>query len=211
MVPAPAQAPAPPREKNCVGKANKAKIQAYIVLLRLRYDIYAKWKDTGIWPDDSEVNKAIEGHSTYWTEQLKSGRAITAGAMNGDYWDNAAIIVFEAASPEEAETVMKNDPAVKSPRLSGPGAPIRCALGDQQISTEDRSVLGSSDSSTKVTRPALRTQLLPDTATRAKSGVESHRCQSPPARTRIGRQTNRRNSNEIRLEDRLMLRVYSPL
>ena len=84
------------------------------MLLRLRYDIYAKWKDTGIWPDDSEVNKAIEGHSTYWTEQLKSGRAITAGAMNGDYWDNAAIIVFEAASPEEAETIMKNDPAVNA-------------------------------------------------------------------------------------------------
>src|SRR5262250_1794204 len=61
------------------------------------------------------------------------------------------------------------------------------------------------------THPALPTQLLPDTAPAAKSGVESHRCQSSPARTRIGRQTNRRNSNEIRLEDRLMLRVYSPL
>ena len=84
------------------------------MLLRLRYDIYAKWKETGVWPDDPEANKALEGHSAYWTEQLKSGRAITAGAMNGDYWDNAAIIVFEAASPEEAETVMKNDPAVKA-------------------------------------------------------------------------------------------------
>ena len=114
LVPAEAQAPAPPREKNCVGKANKAKIQAYIVLLRLRYDIYAKWKETGVWPDDPEANKALEGHSAYWTEQLKSGRAITAGAMNGDYWDNAAIIVFEAASPEEAETIMKNDPAVNA-------------------------------------------------------------------------------------------------
>ena len=109
-----AQAPAPPAEKNCVGKANKAKIQAYIVLLRLRYDIYAKWKETGVWPDDPEANKALEGHSAYWAQQLKSGRAITAGAMNGDYWDNAAIIVFEAASPEEAETIMKNDPAVKA-------------------------------------------------------------------------------------------------
>jgi len=109
-----AQAPAPPAEKNCVGKANKAKIQAYIVLLRLRYDIYAKWKETGVWPDDPEANKALEGHSAYWAQQLKSGRAITAGAMNGDYWDNAAIIVFEAASPGEAETIMKNDPAVKA-------------------------------------------------------------------------------------------------
>ena len=111
---APAQAPAPPAAKNCVGKANKAKIQAYVVLLRLRWDIYAKWKENGVWPDDAEANKALEGHSAYWSQQLRSGRAIVAGAMNGDYWDNAAMIVFEAASPEEAETIMKNDPAVKA-------------------------------------------------------------------------------------------------
>jgi len=114
MARAQAQAPAPEATKNCVGKANKAKIQAYVVLLRLRWDIYAKWKETGVWPDDAEANKALEGHSAYWSQQLKSGRAITAGAMNGDYWDNAAIIVFEAASPEEAESIMKNDPAVKA-------------------------------------------------------------------------------------------------
>jgi uncharacterized protein YciI len=108
------QSTAPAAAKNCVGKANKAKIQAYVVLLRLRWDIYAKWKETGVWPNDPEANKALEGHSAYWAQQLKSGHAITAGAMNGDYWDNAAIIVFEAASPEEAETIMKNDPAVKA-------------------------------------------------------------------------------------------------
>lgn len=114
MARAEAQATAPGAAKTCIGKANNAKIQAYVVLLRLRWDIYAKWKETGVWPDDAEANKALEGHSAYWTQQLKSGRAITAGAMNGDYWDNAAIIVFEAASPEEAETIMKNDPAVKA-------------------------------------------------------------------------------------------------
>jgi uncharacterized protein YciI len=109
-----APAPRPPAEKNCFGKANKAKIQAYVVLLRLRWDIYAKWKETGVWPDDAEANKALEGHSAYWTQQLKSGHAIAAGAMNGDYWDNAALIIFEAASPEEAESIIKNDPAVKT-------------------------------------------------------------------------------------------------
>lgn len=114
LAPALGQASAPAPTKNCIGKANKAKIQAFVVLLRLRWDIYAKWKETGVWPDDPEANKALEGHSAYWTQQLKSGRAITAGAMNGDYWDNAAIIVFEAASAEEAEKIMKNDPAVKA-------------------------------------------------------------------------------------------------
>jgi hypothetical protein len=108
------QAPASPAEKNCLGKANKAKIQAYVVLPCLRWDIYAKWKETGVWPDDAEANKALEGHSAYWTQQLKSGRAIIAGCMNGDYWHNAAMIVFEAGSPEEAETVLKNDPAGKA-------------------------------------------------------------------------------------------------
>ena len=100
--------------KSCVGKANKAKVSGYVVLLRLRWDIYAKWKETGVWPDDAEVNKAVEGHSSYWSQQLKQGRAIFAGAMNGDYWDNAAMIVFEAASPQEAEALAKNDPAVKA-------------------------------------------------------------------------------------------------
>ena len=100
--------------KTCVGKANKAKVSGYVVLLRLRWDIYAKWKETGVWPDDAEVNKAVEGHSNYWVQQLKQGHAIFAGAMNGDYWDNAAMIVFEAASPQEAEALAKNDPAVKA-------------------------------------------------------------------------------------------------
>ncbi len=34
--------------------------------------------------------------------------------MNGDHGDNVALIIFEAASREEAETIVKNDPAVKA-------------------------------------------------------------------------------------------------
>lgn len=109
-----AQLPGNTPGRNCVGKANKAKVSAYVVLLRLRWDIYAKWKETGVWPDDAEANKAIEGHSGYWTQQLKQGHAIFAGAMNGEYWDNAAMIVFEAASQQEAEAVVKKDPAVQA-------------------------------------------------------------------------------------------------
>jgi hypothetical protein len=33
--------------------------------------------------------------------------------MDGDYWDNVALIVFEADSVEQAEALAKNDPAVK--------------------------------------------------------------------------------------------------
>lgn len=107
-------APAPAHDKTCIGRANKTKVSAYVMLLRLRWDLFAKWRDTGKWPDDSEANKALEAHSAYWSRQLKDGRAILAGAMNGDYWDNIALIIFGAASLEEAQALAKNDPAVKA-------------------------------------------------------------------------------------------------
>jgi uncharacterized protein YciI len=33
--------------------------------------------------------------------------------MNGNYWDNVALIIFEAPSQAEAEAIVANDPAVK--------------------------------------------------------------------------------------------------
>jgi uncharacterized protein YciI len=109
-----AQTDTPASPGNCVGKANKAKISAYVMLLRLRSDLFRKWKDTGKWPDDPEANKALDVHAEYWSKQLKAGRAILAGGMDGDYWDNVALIVFEADSLEQAEALAKNDPAVKA-------------------------------------------------------------------------------------------------
>jgi uncharacterized protein YciI len=100
--------------KTCIGRANKGKLQAYVMLLRLRWDLYGKWKETGKWQADAESDKALEAHSEYWGKQLKAGRAILAGGMSGDYWDNVALIIFEAASTEEAESLAKNDPAVKA-------------------------------------------------------------------------------------------------
>jgi uncharacterized protein YciI len=111
-----AQQPAPESKAPAVeySKANPQKLSAYIVLLRLRYDLYGKWRDTGKWPDDPEANKALQGHSDYWSAQLKQGRAILAAAMNGDYWDNVAFVIFEAGSLEEAQKVAAEDPAVKT-------------------------------------------------------------------------------------------------
>lgn len=110
----PAQSNTPNMTNSCIGKANKEKISAYVVLLRLRGDIYAKWKETGVWPAEPEADKALGGHSMYWARQLKAGHAITAGAMDGDFWDNVALIVFEAASSEEAESIVRADPAVRA-------------------------------------------------------------------------------------------------
>jgi uncharacterized protein YciI len=55
------------------------------------------------------------GHNSHrgnWSKQIKAGRPLLAGGMNGDYWDSVALIIFEAVSEEEAETVVKKDPAV---------------------------------------------------------------------------------------------------
>lgn len=95
-------------------KGNKQKIQAYVVLLRLRHDLFLRWKDSGKWPDDKEANAALAAHGEYWAKQLAEGRAILAGGMDGDYWDNVALIVFEAESEEQAQRIAKADPAVKA-------------------------------------------------------------------------------------------------
>ena len=109
---APPEASAEPQKS--YAQANKKKIDAYIVLLRLRHDLFLKWKETGKWPDDKEANAALSGHSAYWAKQLGQGRAILAGGMKGDYWDNVAMIVFEAESEEQAQQIVKADPAVKA-------------------------------------------------------------------------------------------------
>lgn len=96
------------------GRANKGPIDAYIVLLRLRQDLFLKWKETGQWPDDKEANAALAAHGDYWAKQLEAGTAVFAGGMKGDYWDNVALIVFEAPSLEEANRIAKADPAVKA-------------------------------------------------------------------------------------------------
>lgn len=66
--------------------------------MEIHHDLYLKWKDTGKWPDDKEANAALTSHGKYWEDQLKQGRAILAGGMKGEYWDNVALIVFEAES-----------------------------------------------------------------------------------------------------------------
>src|SRR5262245_38405161 len=109
-----AEEPKTPDAKREFGRANKQQIEAYVVLLRLRHDLFLKWKETGKWPDDKEANAALAAHGEYWAKQLKDGRAVMAGGMKGDFWDNVALIVFEAPSEAEAQLIAKNDPAVKA-------------------------------------------------------------------------------------------------
>jgi len=96
----------------CVDKADSSRGSDFVVLLRLRTDLYLKWKETGKWPDDSAANKALEAHSAYWSRHLRAGHAILAGAMGGDYWDNVALIVVQAPTLADAQRLVDNDPAV---------------------------------------------------------------------------------------------------
>jgi len=34
--------------------------------------------------------------------------------MDGEYWDNVALIIFEAESEKEVKVIVANDPAVKA-------------------------------------------------------------------------------------------------
>ena len=94
--------------------ARPAGEEAYVVLLRLRWDLFARWKETGQWPADSAANAALDGHVRFWGEQRRAGRAILAGGMKGDYWDNAALIIFRARSQAEADSIVREDPAVRA-------------------------------------------------------------------------------------------------
>jgi uncharacterized protein YciI len=113
VAPTSARAQAAPTAKPvCVDKADSARGSDFVVLLRLRTDLYLKWKETGKWPDDTAANKALDAHSAYWSRQLRAGRALLAGAMGGDYWDNVAMIVVQAPTLADAQHLVDNDPAV---------------------------------------------------------------------------------------------------
>ena len=51
----------PPRAEPspAYAKGNKKKIEAYVVLLRLRHDLYLRWKESGKWNSMVGVRAAI--------------------------------------------------------------------------------------------------------------------------------------------------------
>ena len=103
--PVTAQSPDSVPKPPVIRKANATTIQAYVALLRLRYDLFGRWKATGKWPDDPAANTALKDHGAYWQKQLQEGRALMAGGMKGDYWDNVALIVFELLHREGPDAV----------------------------------------------------------------------------------------------------------
>lgn len=92
-----------------------AKRQYFVVLLRVRHDLWLRYKATGKWPDDDKAaNAALNAHVAYWDKLKRDGTALLAGGMGGDYWDNVAMIVFEAPSLAAAQAIVDADEAVKT-------------------------------------------------------------------------------------------------
>jgi uncharacterized protein YciI len=67
--------------------------------------------------EKGEISLAVLGLATICGPRVMIAQtpapAILAGAMGGDYWDKAALIIFEAATLEDAETMARNGPAVR--------------------------------------------------------------------------------------------------
>ncbi|MGZ4777987.1 MAG: hypothetical protein ACXV5L_02230, partial [Thermoanaerobaculia bacterium] len=63
------------KQETVFAKAAAGRRDGFIVLLRLRYDLFARWKATGKWPDDAAANAALGGHVRYWDEQVRAGKA----------------------------------------------------------------------------------------------------------------------------------------
>ena len=104
--------------------ATMASDSTYVLLLRLRYDLFLKLTDTAQSQIASADSAAFDGHSSYWHHMRDSGKAPIAAGMGGNYWDNVAFIIFQAPSLAEAERIMRDDPAIKAHVFQGQVRPI---------------------------------------------------------------------------------------
>ena len=115
-------------------RANKQKLEAYVMLLRLRHDLLPPaGRRPGKWPDDKEANAALAAHGEYWSKQLKAGRALLAGGMKGDYWDNAAPHRLRGRLAGRGRSDCKRRPGGPCLCLPGAGPTIRRHLSDRQV------------------------------------------------------------------------------
>ena len=97
----------------------------YTILLKLE----KQFTDPANWTQ--QAISTVQRHFIYYQEMEKKGTVLFGGRT--DYKeDNPAmfgIIVFKAASPAEAEKVMKNDPAIMGGIMQGTVHPFVIAFG----------------------------------------------------------------------------------
>jgi uncharacterized protein YciI len=66
--------------------------------------------------DSTKVVEIQMAHQNYMAQNIKDGTLLIAGPF-GDDGDMRGIVIYDVATQEEAENIIKNDPAVKAGRL----------------------------------------------------------------------------------------------
>lgn len=94
----------------------------YIYVLKPKpyYLIEANWT-----AKDEEI---IECHFKHLQSLLAEGKLILAGKTGGLDENTFGIVIFEASSPDEANMIMKNDPAVAEGIMTAVLFPYRVAI-----------------------------------------------------------------------------------
>jgi len=80
-----------------------------------------------------EEGQAIEDHFTYLQALAKTGVVLLAGRTQTTGPDSFGIVIFRAESPEAAERLMHEDPAVARGVMDSALFPYRIALLSERI------------------------------------------------------------------------------
>ncbi|MBU7024579.1 MAG: hypothetical protein HXS40_10480 [Theionarchaea archaeon] len=92
--------------------------QVFLCLLRLVHPD----KFDSMSPQEEEI---VEEHFTYLKRALEEGYLILAGpCLDGAF----GVVIFEAASLEEAQQFMRDDPTIKKGLMTGDIHPFRISL-----------------------------------------------------------------------------------
>jgi uncharacterized protein YciI len=77
----------------------------------------------------SQEEKIVDEHFEYLKKKLNEGKLILAGpCLDGEF----GIAIFRAASKKEAESFVKNDPAIKDGVMTAELHPFRVSLIEKQ-------------------------------------------------------------------------------
>ncbi len=94
----------------------------YVYVLKL---IPSLWAEENWTPREEAI---VSEHFQALQKMLAEGRLILAGKTDGLNEKTFGIVLFEAGSDEEAQTIMQNDPAVRKGIMRAELFPYRVAL-----------------------------------------------------------------------------------
>lgn len=99
-----------------------SKSKQFIYVLKLVPYLY----DENNWTDKEE--EIVDRHFKYLQELLSDGKLVLAGRTLNNNETTFGIVIFEAETEEEAQNIMKSDPAVAAEIMTAELHPYRVAL-----------------------------------------------------------------------------------